>query len=274
VSKSESIKVHLLGTPADLHKVSAEHYDSARREMALIVVEDDSRPPAEIPAVMEEIQDRYGSFAAVTEHLEESLATGAGTVDLNFNVTPAMGVDCERLGEVLDQIDVQCRDGRYLLTLPNPRAELYRRWFLGEVTGQLGGAAPIPWADSPEAGELAELEADEAADAEAVANSPETVLSVAHRSSTSVTLRLTGEVDLDQAPALRRLFADLLADGVKEITVDGGGVEFIDSVGVSVLMAMLSRCTEAGGSLQIQAPSLALLATLELAGVADMLIAA
>jgi anti-sigma B factor antagonist len=268
VSDGKATKIRLLGTPVELHKSTTEHYDSARREMALIVAEDDDRAlPSQLPGAIEEIQDRYASFTLVIEEMDQALAAGGTTADLAFKVTAAMGRDCERLTEILDQVDTQCRDGRYLLTVPSPRAELYRRWFLGQIVAQLRGEPAVPWAESAEAGELAELEEGKSAVEEAV-------LSVAHRSTTSVTLRLNGEVDLDQAPSLRRLFADLLADGVKEITVDGGGVDFIDSVGVSVLMAMLSRCSEAGGSLRIQAPSMALLATLELAGVADMLITA
>jgi anti-sigma B factor antagonist len=48
---------------------------------------------------------------------------------------------------------------------------------------------------------------------------------------------LRGELDFDQAPALTRTLADLRADGARAIVVDLSELTFIDSSGISVLVA-------------------------------------
>jgi anti-anti-sigma factor len=48
---------------------------------------------------------------------------------------------------------------------------------------------------------------------------------------------LRGELDFDQAPALVRTLDDLRADGARAIVVDLAELTFIDSSGISVLVA-------------------------------------
>jgi anti-sigma B factor antagonist len=64
-----------------------------------------------------------------------------------------------------------------------------------------------------------------------------------------------GEVDLYTAPRLKSLLTDLTAGGRSNIAVDFGGVEFMDSTGLGVLISGLKRCREAGGSLALVAPT-------------------
>jgi anti-anti-sigma factor len=270
------VTVRLIGLRPDFYRSTGEHYEAARREMSLIAADEAERRgvPARFGTMFDELNDRWGSFTmAPGEELAAAARAGAATVDINYEVPESMLADCRRFYAVLDEVDAFCRAGRHLLTVPNSNGEIFRRWFLGEFIRQLEGGEPLPWDESPEAELLARQGAVESVgDSAGLAIPVDGALSVARRSATAVTLRLSGEVDLDQAPSLRRLFADLLADGVVEITVDGSDVDFIDSVGVSVLMAMFSRCAEAGGSMAVSAPSTSLLATLELAGVADVLI--
>ena len=70
-------------------------------------------------------------------------------------------------------------------------------------------------------------------------------------------------------------FADHLswlhADGVRHFTVDAAGVTFIDSVGLSVLLAVYRRCREEDGTVSVVRPSASIRRTLEISGLLDVL---
>ena len=67
-------------------------------------------------------------------------------------------------------------------------------------------------------------------------------------------LAVSGEVDVYTAPALRDRIADLLDSGQHQLVIDLGGVEFLDSTGLGVLVADLTGPVEAGGSLSLVCP--------------------
>src|SRR5829696_7894235 len=67
-------------------------------------------------------------------------------------------------------------------------------------------------------------------------------------------LAVSGEVDVYTAPALRDRIADLLDSGQHQLVIDLGGVEFLDSTGLGVLVAGLNRAREVGGSLSLVCP--------------------
>jgi anti-sigma B factor antagonist len=67
-------------------------------------------------------------------------------------------------------------------------------------------------------------------------------------------LEVSGEVDVYTAPALRDRISDLLDAGQHQLIVDLGGVEFLDSTGLGVLVAGLNRTREVGGSLLLVCP--------------------
>ena len=54
-------------------------------------------------------------------------------------------------------------------------------------------------------------------------------------------LAVSGEVDVYTAPALRDRIADLLDSGQHQLVIDLGGVEFLDSTGLGVLVGGLKR---------------------------------
>jgi anti-sigma B factor antagonist len=67
-------------------------------------------------------------------------------------------------------------------------------------------------------------------------------------------LEVAGEVDVYTAPGLRDRISDLLDGGQHRLVVDLGGVEFLDSTGLGVLVAGLNRAREVGGSLSLVCP--------------------
>lgn len=71
----------------------------------------------------------------------------------------------------------------------------------------------------------------------------------------TVTLAVTGEVDVSNASELRTQADSVLADGFTgELVVDLSGVPYIDSTGIGVLVGAAHRAQEAGASLAVVNP--------------------
>lgn len=83
-------------------------------------------------------------------------------------------------------------------------------------------------------------------------------------------VRLTGELDMATAPALHSELAGLAARGVHTVIVDIAQLDFIDSSGLSVLIAGLKRFREGGGTLTIRSPSGRAKRVFEIAGLSQL----
>ena len=81
-----------------------------------------------------------------------------------------------------------------------------------------------------------------------------------------VLLAVKGELDMASAPALRDAFAEYRSE---DLTLDTAGLTFVDSTGLSVLLAANRRWKEEERSFRIANPSRPLRRLLDLAGVAD-----
>jgi anti-sigma B factor antagonist len=69
----------------------------------------------------------------------------------------------------------------------------------------------------------------------------------------STVVALTGDLDIQTAPALRERLA-ALPDEARIVIVDLSAVEFLDSSGVGVLVGAAEECREAGRSLRLACP--------------------
>lgn len=61
------------------------------------------------------------------------------------------------------------------------------------------------------------------------------------------TLRVVGEVDIQTSPILQEQLSRVLDEGSISVVIDFQEVTFLDSTGLSVLIAGLKRCQSAGG---------------------------
>ena len=68
------------------------------------------------------------------------------------------------------------------------------------------------------------------------------------------TITVSGEVDIQTSPILEEQLISVLDQGVSSLVVDLGQVTFLDSTGLSVLIAGLKRCQTAGGNLRVVSP--------------------
>jgi anti-sigma B factor antagonist len=75
------------------------------------------------------------------------------------------------------------------------------------------------------------------------------------QSSEVIIFRLKGELDLATAPHLRNELAKRTKPGVSRIALELAELTFIDSVGLSILVAEHKRMEDLGGLLVLQNPS-------------------
>ncbi len=64
-------------------------------------------------------------------------------------------------------------------------------------------------------------------------------------------LQVGGEVDVYTAPRLRERLIELVDGGARQVVVDLGAVEFLDSTGLGVLVGAHKRLRAAGGTLSL-----------------------
>lgn len=76
-----------------------------------------------------------------------------------------------------------------------------------------------------------------------------------------------GEVDLATAPRIRQEGVRVVAGGARQVVVDLGGVDFLDSLGAGVLVALRKRVAAVGGTLRLARPEPQVARVLRLAGV-------
>jgi anti-sigma B factor antagonist len=82
-----------------------------------------------------------------------------------------------------------------------------------------------------------------------------------------VVVTLTGEVDATTAGQLRDVLEARAPSGTRRLIVDLSGLEFMDSMGMHVLMRVHRTLEERGGWLSLVAPQHAVMRLLRLSGV-------
>lgn len=90
-------------------------------------------------------------------------------------------------------------------------------------------------------------------------------LSVSERAGWTV-VRVIGELDLATAPRLRQRLGAVVAGGARHVAVDLGPTDFVDSVGLGVLIGGLRRCRSVGGRFVVVCDEARLLDLLALVG--------
>ncbi len=77
-------------------------------------------------------------------------------------------------------------------------------------------------------------------------------------------LVVSGEVDIATCPVLRRAIDGVLDTGRANVVIDVAAVEFIDAMGIGLLIWAAGQASEAGGRLVLRAPSRAMCRMLSL----------
>ena len=79
-------------------------------------------------------------------------------------------------------------------------------------------------------------------------------------------IAVQGEIDLASAPKLADAIGELIQRGYRDVALDLGAVEFMDSTGIKVLVDTRQRVHDAGGQLVVQAASATIRRLLQLTG--------
>ncbi|MFN7148286.1 MAG: STAS domain-containing protein [Microthrixaceae bacterium] len=254
-----SFRVELLGIPVALHERTREHHDALQRELDVMCAGSPADSvPARLVAMMAELADRYRSLNPhVLAELRLAAERGDEHLDLRVEVPDQAAAAVERLANLLAEADEFCRSGELVTLVTPPEVAAYREWFLGEFSRQHAGLAPTRWIGPP-----ASIDAEPPAQSLRPAGpSP--------GSGESVAVRPTGAVDLVSAGQLRD---ELLAarSGGAAVVLDLLAVDFIDSVGMSLIVSAQRRLQADGTPLQVLVPD-RLRSSFELTGLDQVL---
>ncbi len=266
----EIIEVRLVGLPVALHVAARRHQDALRRELELIRLRDTDAHsvPNRLHKLVDELVAEYGHVVErPVAVLDDAAARSAETVDVIVRAPRTAADAARRLAAMLGEVDAYCQASGYLLTLVTPPdVAAYRAWTLRELAAQLDGAPPTPWTD-------AELVERVAGPAPSVQDTPTPVERNVPLGTTGdvvvaeSTVIVDGPLDLESAPAVRDALVELLREHAR-VTVDLADCTFVDSVGVSVLVAALVRAEAAGAGVSLRLGP-AVRTVLQVSGVLD-----
>lgn len=267
----ELVEVHLIGLPVQIHHAASTHMRALQREFDLIRRRDSDATgiPHRLLDLIAQLDEEFGGVGEQpVEELEDAVDRGVKSIDLVYRIPPAAGAASERLGELLDEADDYCRRGTHLLTLVTPEDALqYRRWFLSEFIRQTGGLPAVAWPDF-RAGDTAGTVVGGDLGVTGGLGPLPAGWSVSHREG-DIVLSVSGSVDLVSGPSLRDSLASLIAEH-RRVVVDLGSCNFMDSVGLSVLVAAHKRALEQQVDLRFRL-SPAARQVIDLTGLADWL---
>ncbi|MCE5237243.1 STAS domain-containing protein [bacterium] len=80
-----------------------------------------------------------------------------------------------------------------------------------------------------------------------------------------------GELDAYTGPQLREELAEAVADGARWLVLDMSRVEYIDSVGLGIIVGAAKRTVEQGGNLAVVAARPNVLRVFEISGTRELL---
>jgi hypothetical protein len=156
----ELVTVVLRGLPVAVHARASEHGQELQREFTLLHLQLERQAaagdavrsaegdvPRRLVELVEALQGRYAGYTTEQEdQLEAAIEQGVDSLDLTFRVPPDAAAASVDLGEMLDEADAYCREGRHLLTLATPPEALaYRQWYLQQFVDQIAGRPGQSW---------------------------------------------------------------------------------------------------------------------------------
>ena len=150
----QMVTVHIVALPVDIHVQAQQHGDEVTRELMLVAEQlhqqgNSGGLPARFIELVSTLNTRYSIFTAEQElQLANAIESGHPTVDLSYTLPASVAEAAGHLGEILDEVDQYCREGKLLLTLETPPSLVtYRRWFLDQFVDQATGKPPVAWSD-------------------------------------------------------------------------------------------------------------------------------
>jgi anti-sigma B factor antagonist len=94
-------------------------------------------------------------------------------------------------------------------------------------------------------------------------------LDISYSGADAAVVILSGQLDIDSAPAVREAFDTLSDRAVIRIVADLSRLDFCDSIGLSTFVIAHRRCGDAGGWVRIAGPTPFMVRLLSVVGVAE-----
>jgi hypothetical protein len=143
VSASRPSVVHLDGVPVRVFLESQDHQHDLVREFQLLQIGEQElglpEPPHELARLVADILSRYSDVRSTTrEQAVDALRRGDETTTLVVPVRPGMAVALKEWLRLLDTADRICASGQLLLVASSAEVRDLRRWYVEQITAQLG----------------------------------------------------------------------------------------------------------------------------------------
>ena len=145
----ERLTISLLGMPTRVFAHYRVWYDELRRELRLLALThgDDYPVSQEISAITLRVEQERRQARGV-DQLDAAVRSGVDRADLHYDVPVSAPATMKRLRELLEEVDVFCREQRLLTSEPTAQQVQLRQWYLGEFERQGRGEPPTPWPGS------------------------------------------------------------------------------------------------------------------------------
>lgn len=142
----ELMSVRLVGMPAQVFGGFRIWYSEIRRELRLLAFAHGAEYPvaAELAQLTLQVEQERRMSHGI-DALDTAIEAGLDRVDLEYLVPPAAAGTMARLADLLDEVDVFCREHRLLTMAATPQQVQLRRWYTGEFSRQAAGLEPRPW---------------------------------------------------------------------------------------------------------------------------------
>ncbi|MCU1591072.1 MAG: hypothetical protein JWP11_2328 [Frankiales bacterium] len=148
-------EARILQLPVRVWARSQEQHDALMREFALMSVpSDEADRQRHVPSRLTQLIDTLtADFEGVATEQEQQLfaaaEAGQDVIDeLVYTMPKAVVPASKALGEMLDEADEYCRQGKHLLTLAaDDELVRFRWWYLEQFIDQADGKPPVAWPD-------------------------------------------------------------------------------------------------------------------------------
>jgi len=151
-STAATVRVELLDLPVRLLAATREHHDDLMREFRLLAL---AGQPAgtDVPARLLDLTQTLGVRYATARsrpdaEVDRALEQGLDTIDLAYEVPPAVVDSARRLEAMMSEADGLCRSAKLITLARTPVMVRFATWYLAQFTDQIAGLPATGW-DGP-----------------------------------------------------------------------------------------------------------------------------
>lgn len=145
------VAVRLLGLPRELVLQAYQHRADLLAEAQLVALaEGHAAPPPRLAHLLQEVLGPLRLFVSQLERDQRAARTPVrSTVELRADVPVDLVEAAAGLSAGLAELDLYCRHGQHLLTVPaSDTVSVYSRWLLSQYEQQAAGSPAGSWSSS------------------------------------------------------------------------------------------------------------------------------